>query len=132
MLVAPEPSAKLCTEIAALVYRRMSEPQFWATYFLLVNDFLDKGGGSGAGTSACDNSPGLSADGGKSTAAPSALTAWEDVQPDEGASARSPNTAAEPGDDLDEYLQVCTCQATTLAAGENHARKVAVNHPANS
>lgn len=78
------------------------------TYFLLVSDFLDKDGCSteAVRTSGGAESPGLSADGAKSTAAPSALTAWEDVQRDEAGSAPSPNTAAEPGDDLDKYLQV--------------------------
>jgi hypothetical protein len=86
----------------------MTEHQFWATYFLLIGDYLNKGGGpaEAAGTPRAVESPGVSADGGKSTAAPSALTAWEDLQRDEAGSAPSPNNAAPPADDLDKYLQV--------------------------
>ena len=95
----------------------MSDQQFWTTYFLLVDDFLDKGGRSAdaAETPGADDSPGLSADGGKSTTAPSALTAWENVQPDGAGSPGTPHTAAEPGDDLDKYLQVRTCQRTVAS-----------------
>jgi hypothetical protein len=91
----------------------MTEQRFWATYFALVEDVLERTadspcappGASGPGLDGPHSVSGPSADGAKSTTR-SAISAWEDVQHEEAGSGASPGNNHPPADDLDTYLQV--------------------------
>jgi hypothetical protein len=79
----------------------MSEQRFWATYFTLVDDILER-----RGTSTHDNiSDSCSQDPPRKTS-PSGMSGWEEVARDDITESDSPPPA--PADDLEDYLRVRT------------------------
>lgn len=85
----------------------MSESQFWAVYFELVDKLLVHAPDDSEGN---DNSGGGQSPDRVSNAARSGLSAWEAVQHEDAASrpASSSPVAETAGDDLDAYLKVRT------------------------
>lgn len=96
----------------------MTESQFWAVYFALVDQLLVRDQNSEAAEGNGEIGGGQSPDR-ASNAARSGLSGWEAVQHEDAAS-RPPSSpvADAAGDDLDAYLKVCPFQlcATSLIA----------------
>lgn len=84
----------------------MSESQFWAVYFTLVDKLLvldsKSEGAEGNGELGDGQSPGR-----LSNAARSGLSGWEAVHHEDATSRPASSPVADAADDLDAYLKVC-------------------------